>query len=150
MTHARLAHSSCKPLALTKDLIAPAFLLQLATFLQHTASSLPDSSKMQHKYLNSDTHSNHFPSTRTSDSNPSSQFSNITFILPASTFRPLLLHTSTKSPTTALRSSSTHHTKPSHSHTRGQVISTLSPPPHPYFHLLPHCIVKGGGGGVWV
>ena len=41
----------------------------------------------------------------------------------------------------------THHTLPSHLHTRGQVISFLSPllqesripPPHPHFHLH-HCI----------
>ena len=40
-----LVHSSCKSRALTRDLMAPATLLSLATFLLHSAPSVPDSSK---------------------------------------------------------------------------------------------------------
>ena len=102
-------------LALTRDLTAPATFLQLTTFQRHSASSVPDSSKTHPKYLNSDTCSNHIPSTEISYSNPSSSPNTITLLLPASTFRPFLLHTSTKSPTITLRfcSESPHKTKSS-------------------------------------
>ena len=41
-----LAHSSCIPLALTKELITPASFLPLVTFLRHSAISVPDSPKI--------------------------------------------------------------------------------------------------------
>ena len=58
-----LAHSSCKPLALTRDLMAPATLLTLATFLLHSARSVHDSSKTHPKHSNSETCSKRIPST---------------------------------------------------------------------------------------
>ena len=65
---------------------------------------------------------------------------NITTLpLPALTF---LLHTSTKHPIIDLPLGllPTHHTKPSHLHTRGQAISTLPLPPHPHFQLYHYCM----------
>ena len=47
-------------------------ILAPSTFLLHSVSSIPDSSKIYSKYLNSDTCSNHIQSTQTSHSNPSS------------------------------------------------------------------------------
>ena len=67
--------------ALTRDLIAPATFLQLTTLL-HSAPSVPDSSKTDHKYLNSKTCSKHIPSTQKSHSNPSSP-PKTTLLLPA-------------------------------------------------------------------
>ena len=101
-----IAHSSCKPLALTKDLIEPATFLPHATFLRHYASSALDSSKTHPKYLNSDTCSTRIPSTQTSHSNPSSPPNTITLLLSALTFKPPLLNASLSLPT--------RHTKPNH------------------------------------
>ena len=64
--------SCCRLLALTRDLIAPATFLPLATFLLHSASSIPDSSKTHPNYLNSERCSKRIPSTQTSHSNVSS------------------------------------------------------------------------------
>ena len=88
-----LAHSSCKPLTLTRDLIAPLILLPLSAFLRHSASSEPDSSRTHPKYLSSDTCYSGIPSTRMAHSSPSSRFNTITLLLPELTFRPSLLHT---------------------------------------------------------
>ena len=65
------AHSSYKPLTLARVLIAPGTLFPLATFLQHSASSVPDSLKTYLKYLNSETCSNRIPSMQTSHSKTS-------------------------------------------------------------------------------
>ena len=75
MFHARLAYSSCKSLALTRDLMAPATLLPIATFLLHFAPSVPALYKIYPKYLNWETYSKRILSTWTSHSNPSSPFS---------------------------------------------------------------------------
>ena len=69
--HRTLPHSSCRFLALTKDLIATATLLPLPTFLLHSSSFVPDSSKTHPKYLNHETCSKRIPSTQTSHSDPS-------------------------------------------------------------------------------
>ena len=69
MFHARLAHSSCKSLVLTRDLMAP------ATFLLHFAPSVPALPKIYPNYLNWETYSKQILSTWTSHSNPSSPFS---------------------------------------------------------------------------
>ena len=61
-----LAQSSCKPLALT--------------FLQHSASFVPDLARTHPNYSNSETFFNCLPSTQTSHSNPSS-FLPFTFLL---------------------------------------------------------------------
>ena len=57
------AHLSCKSLTLTRDLLAPATLLPLATFLHHSAPSVPDSSKTHPNYLNLETCSKRISST---------------------------------------------------------------------------------------
>ena len=46
VSYETLTHSSCKPLALTRDLKAPATFLPLATFKRHSATPVPDSSKI--------------------------------------------------------------------------------------------------------
>ena len=86
-----LVQSSCKLVALTRDLITTATLLPFATFLLHSTSSVPDSSKTHHNYLNSETCSKCIPFMQTSHSNPSSLLNTITLLLPALTFRPPLL-----------------------------------------------------------
>ena len=65
-----LSHFSCKPIALTKDLLAPATLLSLSSFLWH--SLISNWCSKHHKHFNSDTCSNWISSTQTSHSNPSS------------------------------------------------------------------------------
>ena len=50
-----LTHLSYRLLALTRDLMAPATFLTLTTFLQYLATSVPDLSKTNLKYLNYDT-----------------------------------------------------------------------------------------------
>ena len=72
-------NTSCKSLALTKDLIAPATLLLLPTFLQPSTLSILQSSKTHPKHLNSDTCSDRTPSTLASHSCP---FSTTTLLLP--------------------------------------------------------------------
>ena len=58
-----LVHSSCKSLALTRDQMAPAYLLPLVTFLPNSAASVPYSFKTHPKYLNSEMCSKRIPST---------------------------------------------------------------------------------------
>ena len=87
-----LAHSSYRPLALTRDIIATAILLLLATSLRHCLICnwfrwyTPRVFEFQPMLQLLPIH-NH--------SNPSSPFSTITLLLPALNFRPLL-HISTK------------------------------------------------------
>src|SRR5678815_6105544 len=50
-----LAHSRLSPFISTNDLIAPATFLPFTTFLLYSASSVPLSSNINRKYLNSDT-----------------------------------------------------------------------------------------------
>src|SRR5678815_5019090 len=50
-----LVHSKLSPFISTKDLIAPDTFLPFTTFLLHSASSVPVSSNIHPKYLNSDT-----------------------------------------------------------------------------------------------
>src|SRR5678815_2581507 len=57
-----LAYSRFIPFASTKDLIAPAIFLQFTTFILHSASSVPFSSIIYPKYLNSDICSSCSPS----------------------------------------------------------------------------------------
>ena len=111
MFHTRLAHSSCKSLVLTRDLMAPATLFLLATFLLHSAASVPNSSKYKiprHALNESYLHESHTLIA-------SSLFSTITLFLPGLTFSSLSLHTSANHPTIALRSSfySPHRTNSS-------------------------------------
>ena len=136
MFYARLLHSSCKSLALNRDLMAPTTLLPLSTFILHSALSVPNSFKTHPKYFHTETGSKRILSTQTSYSNPSSPFSTITLLLSALTFRPLLLHTSTNRPTNALRSSSDslHKTKSSAHKRPGNL---HSPPPLQESHSLP-------------
>ena len=107
-----IIYISCKSIALTSDLMGPATLLPLTTFLLYSAPSVPDSSKAHLKYLNAEMCSKQIPSTWTSHSNPSSPFSTITLLLSTLSFSPLL-HTSANYPTIAPRSSSNlpHRTK---------------------------------------
>ena len=123
MFHARLANSSCKYLALTRDLMAPVTLLTLTTFLLHSAPSVSDSSKTCQKYLNSKTCSKRITSTRTSHSNHIT-----TLLLPTLTFSPLLLHTSTNRHTINLSSSfdSPHRKKSSEYKRPGNLLSLSS------------------------
>ena len=95
--------------------MAPTTPLPLASFLLHSTPSIPDSSKTHSKYLNSQTCSKQISCTWTSHSSRSSQFITITLLLPALTFSPILLHTSTNRPTITIRSSSKspHRTKSS-------------------------------------
>ena len=94
-----LAHSRCKSLALTRGLIAPVTLFPLATFLLHSAPSVPDSFKPHPKYLNSKICSKRVLYTLTPHTNLSSPFSIITLLLPALIF---------PSPSTYLNKSSNH------------------------------------------
>ena len=86
---------------------------------------IPNSSKTHPKYLNSETCSKSIPFTQTSHCNPFSPpcsylhwLSDLFSYTPQQTIPP--------SPSGI---PPTHHTKPSHLHTRGQAISTLFPPP---------------------
>ena len=77
--------------------------------------SMSDSSSTHPKYLEFETCSSHIPLTNTSNTDPSSPFNTIVFLLSALTFRDLLLY-------------SFHLAKPAYLHTRAQGISNLSPP----------------------
>ena len=123
--------------------MATATHLPFATYLRHSATSVPDSSKALPKYLNSNTCSNRAPSTPTRISTPISP----PLLIPARssfvlTFRPQ--RNASPSPSGL---PSTRHTKPSHLHARGRQ-SPLSPlfqklhcrPPYPHFHSFHHCI----------
>ena len=87
------------------------------------------------KYFNSDTCSNHNPSTQTLKTSPSSPLNTITLLLPALTFRPLLVHITTKHPTIAFRFSfdSLYKTK-SFVYKRPGNLHSLYP--HPHFHFI--------------
>src|SRR5678815_4582865 len=87
-----LAHSRLSPFISTKDLIAPATFLPFTTLLLHSASSIPFSSNIYPKYLNSDTCSSCSPSSITLHRGLSS-FTTITLLLSTVTLKPLLLHT---------------------------------------------------------
>ena len=119
-----LAHWSSKLLAFTRDLTALATFLSLVTFLQHSVPPVLHSSKTRPKYFNSYTCSNCVPSARISHTNPFSPHNNITLFISTLIFIHLLLHTSIKRHTITFSSSSER----SHLNTRGQAISTLSPP----------------------
>ena len=69
-----LAHSSCRPLTITKDLIAISSYLPPSSFSH-------DLSKTHPKYLNSDTYSNRILRTRTSHFRPSSPLITIALLL---------------------------------------------------------------------
>src|SRR5678815_767240 len=60
-----LSHSRLIPFSSTKDLIAPAIFLPFTTFMLHSASSVPFSSTIYPKYLNSDICSSCSPSNIT-------------------------------------------------------------------------------------
>src|SRR5678816_1444536 len=87
-----IAHSTISPFTSTKDLIARAKFLPFTTFLLHSPSSVPFSSNIYRKYLNSDTCSSCSPSNKTSHRGLSS-LTTITLLLSTFTFKPLLLHT---------------------------------------------------------
>ena len=146
-----LIHSSCKSLALTRDLMATATLLPLATCLLHSAPSVPDSPKTHPKYINSETCSKWIPSTWPhtlipplhSVSSPCSYLHWLSVLFSYAPQKNCLAIT--------LRSPPTHYREPSHLHTTGQAISIISHPPgisllsfpslfsplsvlHPYIH----------------
>ena len=139
-----LAHQSCKPLALTRDLLTPDTLLPLAAFLLHSTSSVPDLSRAHPKYLNS-THVLATSYLRESHTPvpPLHSTSSPCFYL--HWLSDLFPYTSTKLPTTALRSSSDlpHKTNSSPYKSPGNPNSLLSFPSsflptsllHPYMHL---------------
>ena len=79
-----------------RDWMAPTTLLPLATFLLHSASSVPNLS-LRHALNKFHLREPHIPIPL---------FSTITLLLHALSFSPLLLHTSTNHPTITLRSSS--------------------------------------------
>ena len=137
MFQARLAHTIYKFPALTRDLMAPATLLLLATFI------------LPHLYLLHPKHipniwiwiqalnEPHLPEPHAlitplhSLPSPFSYLhwlSVLSFFTPQQTLPPLP------------PSPPTHHTEPNHLHTRGQVISILFCPSHPHFLLFHHCI----------
>src|SRR5678815_1001245 len=89
-------------------------LLPFTTFLLHSASSVPLSSNIYPKYLNSDTCSSCSPSNITSHQGLS-LLTTITLFLFTFTFKPLLLHTQANLSTNPLKlsSNSPHKTKSS-------------------------------------
>ena len=113
MFYARLAHSSCKSLALTRDLMAPATLLPLTTFLQHTASSVTGSPS---------THPQVFKFWHMLQLHPI--YTNLFSHTPQQNLSPL--------PSGLLL---TRHTESSHLHTRYKVISISPLLPIPIFPL---------------
>ena len=125
-------------LVLTRDRIT------LATFLWHSAPSLPDLSTTHPKYIGYETCSNHVQSRKISHTDPSSPPNTITLLLTPLTFRTLLLHTSAQHSITTFSSFS--DSKPDHQHTKRPAIPMLSPslkispsffPPHFHFFYYP-------------
>src|SRR5678816_328144 len=118
-----LAHSKLSPFTFTNDLIAPPTFLPFTTFLLHSASSVPFSSSIYPKYLNSDTCSSCSPSNITSHRGLSS-LTTITLLLSTFTFKPLLLHNCQISLPILSNSLQIRYTKPNHPHIIGRSPST--------------------------
>src|SRR5678815_5085722 len=110
-----LAHSRLSPFTFTNDLFAPVTFLPFTTFLLHSASSVPFSSNIYPKCLNSGTCSSCSPPNITSHRGPSS-LTTITLLLSVFTFKPFFYTPCQISLPILSNSFPIHHNKPSHPH----------------------------------